>query len=88
MYLMRSKIMVLAVLLLMAVLAPSTTSAYERPYDPYPWCAVYAGVDFSATNCGFMTLEQCRAAISGVGGSCEPNQLYNLRRSLSQRRRR
>ena len=88
MYLMRSKIMVLAVLLLMAVLAPSTTSAYERPYDPYPWCAVYAGVDFSATNCGFMTLEQCRAAISGVGGFCEPNQLYNLRRSLSQRRRR
>jgi hypothetical protein len=88
MYLMRSKIMVLAVLLLMAVLVPSTTSAYERPYDPYPWCAVYAGVDFSATNCGFMTLEQCRAAISGVGGFCEPNQLYNPRRSLSQRRRR
>ena len=27
-------------------------------------------------NCGFMTLEQCRAAISGTGGFCEPNPFY------------
>ena len=27
------------------------------------------------TNCGFVTAEQCRAAVSGVGGSCEPKQI-------------
>lgn len=88
MYLMRSKIMVLGTLLLMAVLAPSTTSAHEKPYDPYPWCAVYGGFDFSGINCGFLTLEQCRATISGVGGNCEPNQFYNPRRSPQRHHRR
>jgi hypothetical protein len=29
-----------------------------------------------ASNCGFVTIEQCRATISGIGGSCEPNQFY------------
>jgi Protein of unknown function (DUF3551) len=36
------------------------------------WCAKYSGMD-GGTNCGFYTLQQCRAAISGVGGSCSPN---------------
>ncbi len=27
-------------------------------------------------NCGFTTYEQCRAAISGMGGYCEPNLFY------------
>jgi hypothetical protein len=42
--------------------------------DPYKWCAVYGA--YAATNCGFMTIEQCRATISGAGGSCMPNQFY------------
>jgi hypothetical protein len=37
--------------------------------DPYKWCAVESG---GSTNCSFMTIEQCRATISGNGGSCEP----------------
>ena len=41
----------------------------------YPWCAVY-NMKGGGTNCGFSTLKQCRAAISGIGGSCEPNQFY------------
>jgi hypothetical protein len=36
-----------------------------------PWCANYA--PDNGTNCGFYTIEQCRAAISGVGGHCTPN---------------
>ena len=52
-------------------------SAYEKPYDPYPWCAVYSGDAGGASNCGFSTIEQCRATVSGIGGSCEPNQFYN-----------
>jgi hypothetical protein len=76
--------MVLATFLLMAALAPSAR-AYEMPYDPYPWCAVYSGgSEFGGSNCGFLTLEQCRATVSGIGGFCEPNQFYNPRRSPSQ----
>jgi len=36
----------------------------------YPWCAYY---DVWTYNCGFDTLAQCRATISGVGGVCRPN---------------
>ena len=41
--------------------------------DPYKWCAAYRN---GSNNCGFTTIEQCRASVSGVGGSCEPNQFY------------
>jgi hypothetical protein len=46
--------------------------------DPYKWCAVYSGGDDGGGggNCGFVTLEQCRATLSGIGGSCEPNPFY------------
>jgi len=30
-------------------------------------------------NCGFVSYEQCRAALSGNGGSCEVNPLYSPR---------
>jgi hypothetical protein len=56
--------------LLMAVSVAGTASAIE-----YPWCA-NLGKDIGATNCGFTTLEQCRATISGNGGFCEPNSQY------------
>jgi Protein of unknown function (DUF3551) len=45
--------------------------------DPYKWCAEYGGRDGGGTNCGFITLEQCRATISGMGGWCVPNQFYD-----------
>jgi hypothetical protein len=41
--------------------------------DPYKWCAAYQN---GSNNCGFTTIEQCRASVSGVGGSCVPNQFY------------
>ena len=28
-------------------------------------------------DCGFLTLQQCRAVVSGMGGFCVPNQFYN-----------
>jgi hypothetical protein len=43
--------------------------------DPYRWCAVYT-YDVEIRNCGFVTIAQCRAAVSGVGGYCEPNPFY------------
>jgi hypothetical protein len=36
------------------------------------WCAHYSG-RAGGTNCGFYTLQQCREAISGVGGVCSPS---------------
>jgi Protein of unknown function (DUF3551) len=53
---------------------PSATRAYEMPYDPYPWCAEYWDGRGGTGDCGFFTIEQCQASVSGVGGSCEPNQ--------------
>ena len=33
--------------------------------DPHRWCAVEGG---GGTNCGFVSVEQCRTSISGLGG--------------------
>lgn len=64
----------LAVTIIAAVamlLMPASGSA-----DPYKWCAVYSGDMGGATNCGFVTIEQCRATVSGIGGFCDPNPFY------------
>jgi hypothetical protein len=43
----------------------------------YPWCARYAIGQFDGgTNCGFVTLAQCQATVSGVGGYCTRNLWY------------
>ncbi len=47
--------------------------------DPYRWCAEYGGREGGGTNCGFLTLEQCRITIQGIGGWCVPNQFYDGR---------
>ena len=56
--------------------------------DPYRYCAQYGGRN-GAENCGFQTLEQCQAAISGLGGFCRRNQFYDGRpvRTPEDRRR-
>jgi hypothetical protein len=75
---MRFGMMAALVLAVPAVLTQAPARAYEMPYDPYPWCANYAaGTGGGGTNCGFLTIEQCRATVSGIGGFCEPNQFYN-----------
>ena len=33
-----------------------------------------------ATNCGFLTIEQCRATVTGGSSFCVPNQFYNPQR--------
>jgi hypothetical protein len=54
----------------------------------YPWCAQYGGGDSGGRNCGFSTIEQCRATISGMGGFCEPNLFYpGLTSDTSQTKR-
>jgi hypothetical protein len=43
----------------------------------YPWCAQYSG-RAGGTNCGFVSYEQCRATVSGVGGYCSLNPWYPI----------
>jgi hypothetical protein len=46
--------------------------------DPYPWCADYTVLGgIGARNCYFMTVAQCRAAVSGVGGMCVQNPFFD-----------
>lgn len=68
---MRAISLIFPALTAVALLMPAAAHA-----DPYKWCAQYGGRDGGARNCGFLTLEQCRATISGAGGFCEPNQFY------------
>ena len=51
----------------------SVISLFLIAADPYKWCAAYRN---GSNNCGFTTFEQCQASVSGVGGSCVPNQFY------------
>jgi hypothetical protein len=50
----------------------------EKPAEAqnYPWCAYYNDNDGGFTNCGFSTIQQCQAAVTGVGGSCGANPKY------------
>ncbi|MFL5101045.1 MAG: DUF3551 domain-containing protein [Xanthobacteraceae bacterium] len=62
----------IAVLLMLTTAPPSVAEVI------YPWCAQY-GTRGGARNCGFTTWEQCRAAISGMGGYCIENPFYQRR---------
>jgi len=37
------------------------------------WCAVYNRRGGTSENCGYSTLNQCRAQVLGLGGWCRPN---------------
>ena len=57
-----------------AVLMAASWSG-EANADPYRWCAEGIGSS-GASNCYFLTLEQCRASASGTGAICVPNNFY------------
>jgi hypothetical protein len=66
-------------LAIVALLAIAPLSSSPAKADPYRWCAVY-GDSNGGRNCGFVTLQQCRAAISGDNQAiCEPNPFYDGR---------
>jgi len=45
--------------------------------DPYKWCAVRGGS--GSSSCYFLTIDQCRAAISGGTSFCTENPFYDGR---------
>lgn len=68
--------MIVAALLLAGAAVTTNTSAARADSITYPWCAQYAADEGGTSNCGFATLEQCRAALSGNGGFCIENPMY------------
>ena len=68
---MRTAKLALATFAFAAVFAAGAANA-----ESYKWCAVYGGSGAAPTNCGFATLEQCRATVSGMGGYCAVNSFY------------
>lgn len=64
---------------LVGALSLMCATPQQAKADPYRWCAQYGGRDGGGTNCGFVTWEQCRATIMGMGGWCVPNQFYDGR---------
>ena len=69
----------MTIALLGASIALLAGSAVQPAHaDPYRWCAQYGGRN-GGTNCYFVTYEQCRAALSGNGGFCNPNPFYDGR---------
>ncbi len=58
-----------------AVCLEAAPASAQGGYRLYPWCAYYS-TRGGATNCYFSTYEQCRLAVSGVGGYCAVNTWY------------
>ncbi len=59
--------------------APASAQSYRN----YPYCAYY---NYGADSCTFSTLAQCRASVSGVGGTCGANPYYSASGSNAARK--
>ncbi|MGE0676139.1 DUF3551 domain-containing protein [Pseudolabrys sp.] len=80
---LRRAIPVLAVAAVLPLMAASPAAA-----QTYPWCSIYGGSSWSgAENCGFSTYRQCMENVSGVGGFCQRNPLYQPPAKRSKRSR-
>ena len=76
---------------ILAAVAFASLSIFVTPVwaeIEYPWCAQYGGSSGGGRNCGFSTIEQCRATISGMGGFCAPNPFYSGSASDTSRTKR
>ena len=62
------------ILTALALMIPVLGGQPSRADVIYLWCAQYGDTD--GRNCGFSTVEQCRAAVSGNGGYCIENGMY------------
>jgi hypothetical protein len=73
-----------AVAMLLISLAGLATAPGPAQADPYRWCGVFGGGEASVTNCYYVTIEQCRAAMFGNGGFCTPNNFYDGRPVMTE----
>ena len=64
-------------LLLLALVGTITVLGTPAQAQNYPWCAQYSGRALGgAMNCGFISFAQCMATVSGIGGFCVQNTMY------------
>src|SRR5690349_1408046 len=65
------------VLLVLVVFAAGISVEKSAQAQGGGWCAdLNMGGHGGARNCGFATLQQCLATVSGIGGSCSPSPYY------------
>jgi hypothetical protein len=69
------------------VLGLAVSASAPASAEVYPWCAHYAG-RIGGTNCGFVSFDQCQAALSGNGGYCGNNPFYTAAAAAPTHRRR
>jgi Protein of unknown function (DUF3551) len=67
--------MIVTALLLATAAVTTNTAAARADSITYPWCAQFSD-EGGARNCGFLTMAQCQAALSGNGGYCAENPMY------------
>lgn len=77
-------------LFLATVIASATSFAPQpsRAEIDYPWCSQSPAGQGGGPSCRYSTLEQCRAAVQGVNGSCERNARMVWQEQQQQRQRR
>ena len=62
-----------AVAAFVAVVLSTTPHTAQAGGRGYPWCAHYS---FGYNECNFATWQQCQVALSGNGGTCDPNPRF------------
>jgi Protein of unknown function (DUF3551) len=62
--------------LLMAIAVATVLTGTRVEAQNYPWCAQYSGSMAGATNCGFVSFDQCMNTVRGMGGFCQQNNTY------------
>lgn len=75
------RFLLLSAVALAMLTIPAVSTSPAKAEVVYPWCAYYTFHDGDATNCGFVSWQQCMATISGIGGYCAPNPRYAPRRT-------
>jgi Protein of unknown function (DUF3551) len=79
---MRPFILAASMLALAAIAVPLAATGPAQAVE-YPYCA--SGQWAGGGGCSYTTLEQCRASISGVGGSCVSNPRYTPNPNIATR---
>ncbi len=68
-------------LFILAILASTVATGQRAEAQNYPWCAIYNSADPPAS-CGFVSYDQCMLTVSGIGGFCMANNVYQAPASV------
>jgi hypothetical protein len=59
-----------------AIMVSGAGAGHAQAGSAYPFCAVAGGYN-SYESCIYPSFAACRAAVSGVGGNCQPNPRFD-----------